>query len=383
MTPPLDTKPSPPRVTVLDARAYGALTAEFAELAARAAEANPHMSPASVKAAQAHQPGGRIMVLTAWADGENRRLLGVWALRLAPSRFSLRQKLFTAPLVPLYDVLSMPVLDRDRASDVAHALVAALRAEPAGPRLVHCPAWFAGGVTARALEAAAQGAGGRLILFERWPRAMLEPASRNDPDEYLRRSMGRGFKKRRTEQRALERATGLSFAMLRGEEAVAALPQFLALEAAGWKGRSGTALGQIPADAAYVVQLMNSLAPSDEALVARLVTREGDPVAMGLLIGSGGTWHYLKTAYDERLAPHSPGKLLGMAITRHFLTDPRFRLMDSGMDDSGDADAQLWGERRAMAHALLALESRAALWPMRIALSVRQRLRQWRRHRHG
>lgn len=355
---------------------YGATYAEtFADLCKRADAPNLHMAPAAVSAAVSFGiASDDIVVLAAQEPGEER-LLGLWALRRTRSLNSALMPVLEAPLVPLYEVSSAPVLDRERASDVAVALVRAIVEAPDLPKILKLPLLpMQGGVFA-AFEAALA-AGSTITTFERWQRPMLVPELDDDAERYLRRALGQGYKKRMQQHRQLDKAGALAFERHRGADAIAALEDFLALEAAGWKGRGGTALASLPQHGAYIREIVRSFAAVDGARID-LLRLDDQPIAGGLLLDLAGQSHFLKIAYDESKARLSPGRALAIEMLRaDFATCRPFRL-DSGAGDRVDPSAYPWGERQEMANAIVALAGNSALLP-RLASTARMRLRRWR-----
>ena len=97
-----------------------------------------------------------------------------------------------------------------------------------------------------------------------------------------------------------------------GPEAVAlATEAFLALEARGWKGRRGSAVGCDERLAAFTRAAMAGLSAEGLAAVTSL-TLDGEPVSMGVVLRSGGTAYTWKIAYEEAAAAFSPGYLLAL-----------------------------------------------------------------------
>jgi CelD/BcsL family acetyltransferase involved in cellulose biosynthesis len=92
-------------------------------------------------------------------------------------------------------------------------------------------------------------------------------------------------------------------------EADAALADFLALEAAGWKGKGGTAIALDPALVGFYAGIVRDAAARG-TLAIRALTLDGRPVAVHLGIVHRGVFYLPKTAYDERLGNVSPGQLL-------------------------------------------------------------------------
>jgi CelD/BcsL family acetyltransferase involved in cellulose biosynthesis len=92
-------------------------------------------------------------------------------------------------------------------------------------------------------------------------------------------------------------------------EVDAALADFLALEASGWKGQGGTAIALDHALVGFYARVARDAAARG-ALAIRSLTLDGRPVAVHLGMVHRGAYLLPKTAYDEALAHVSPGQLL-------------------------------------------------------------------------
>lgn len=368
---------APIAVRRLPAGTYGAAYAEaFADLCRRAEAPNLHLAPAAVAAALSFGIASDDIVVLAAQEQDDERLLGLWALRRTRDLQSGLAAVLRAPLMPLYEVSSAPVLDRDRAGDVAVALLAAIIEAADLPKVLKLPLLPQKNSVFVALEAALMATGGSIATFELWQRPMLVPEPGDDAERYLRRTLGQGYKKRMQQHRQLERAGALAYQRHRGADAITALEAFLTLEAAGWKGRSGTALASLPRHGAYIRELIRNLAAADAARID-LLRLDGAPIAGGLLLDLAGQSHFLKIAYDEGKARLSPGRALAIEMLRaDFATGRPFRL-DSGAGDRIDPSAYPWGERQEMANAIVALADSSAALP-RLAAAARMRLRGWR-----
>jgi hypothetical protein len=361
----------------LPAGTYGASYAEaFADLCRRAEAPNLHMAPAAVAAAMSFGiAADDIVVIVAHEQGDER-LLGLWTLRRTRSLRTGFAPVLEAPLVPLYEVSSAPVLDHERAGDVAVALAIAIVEAPDLPKLLKLPLLPTQGNVFIAIETALAATGSTITTFERWQRPMLVPEPGDDAERYLRRALGQGYKKRLQQHRQLEKAGALTLERHRGADAIAALEDFLALEAAGWKGRGGTALASLPQHCAYIREIVGNFAAADGIRID-LLRLDDRPIAGGLLLDLAGQSHFLKIAYDEGQARLSPGRALAIAMLRaDFAAGAPFRL-DSGAGDRVDPSAYPWGERQEMTNALIALGGRSAALP-RLAAAARMRLRRWR-----
>lgn len=87
------------------------------------------------------------------------------------------------------------------------------------------------------------------------------------------------------------------------------LERFYRLEAAGWKGRRGTAIAADPRTRAFYDRLA-AWAAEEGILSLASLDREGEPVAMHFGLAGEGVVYLPKPAYDERFASCSPGQLL-------------------------------------------------------------------------
>ena len=168
----------------------------------------------------------------------------------------------------------------------------------------------------------------------------------------------------------------LSFRRERSFAARDRLGEFLALEAAGWKGEAGSAIARIPADTAYFEALAAEFARVDSLLLDSLLL-DGRPIAMALQIENAGTRHFLKIAYDERQHRLSPGRSLTIAMLQSDFAATPPVVFDSGAGDGVDAGTYVWGERREIGHALIGVGGAAPRLP-RLAASARRWLRRWR-----
>jgi CelD/BcsL family acetyltransferase involved in cellulose biosynthesis len=295
-------------------------------------------------------------------------------------------------LLPGLQVLQAPPDPRYEASGdpscADAALEDALRRladDPASPKIITAhhlrmdgPAWTTLADMARA---------GRIALtpIVKWERAILERSSAADAETYLTAHLTPSHLRRlRRKQRALRAQGQLALAVsATPAEAAAGLEAFCALEAAGWKGRTRTALTHDPAGLAVVETRLGAGAATDEAFTA-ILTLDGLPIAAGLFLRKGGEALFWKTTYDETLAKHSPGVVFDVMLTAWLYAQPWFERLDAGHDDSVDPDSLIWKQRRAMAHVAIdlrpgSLKGRAVVAAMRL----RQRLRAWRNARQS
>lgn len=100
----------------------------------------------------------------------------------------------------------------------------------------------------------------------------------------------------------------------------AALEDFLRVEAAGWKGRQGTAVDTEPQTRAFYLELARWAADQGWLRLA-LLRVDGRAVAADLALQSHGTHYLLKTGYDPEFSKFAVGKLLRHAVIERAFAD--------------------------------------------------------------
>jgi hypothetical protein len=278
-----------------------------------------------------------------------------WPLRLGRVWPGLRA--LRAPRDPLYDLSGGPAVPETGAAETMALLLQAETWPRSWPRLIAANLLPAEGPVWTALEDMALAGRIDLHVLQRWERSLLDRAAAPNADAYLASFISASRRRRlRQHRKALEAAAGpLSFAAAETPAALgAALQAFHGLEAAGWKGRRGTALAQDARGRAYVEDVLHSMAEAGSAFAA--VLRAGDaPVAAGLFLRAGSEAFYWKTTYDERRARHSPGVQFDIDLTGWLYAQPWFERLDTGHDDSVDPAGLIWKQRRPMANVLIDL----------------------------
>lgn len=355
-----------------------AIEADWRDLVARADVANVFMHPALVRLAgesTAHHP----LVLLAWQTaGTKRRLAGVWAFSVGRApRSVLPVTVLSSPPMP-NAYLSTPVIDRDCLDAVIEAMLATIAATPGLPKTVALEAMSDGSATMQALARVLAARGAAPYVFSRSQRPKL--ASTLDGKTYLEKALSASSRKklRQHRRRLAEKGVLQSTVVTDADDVSRAMEDFLALEASGWKGRERTALSSNPTDAKFARGMIATLAATGDASI-HMLTLDGRPISMQIVLRSGPGAFTWKTAYDEAFRDFSPGMLLLEDYTAALLAEDSIAAVDScAFDDSGYMAAwrervplaQLWFDARTggsaafaalarVQHAYLALRTRA------------------------
>ena len=337
-------------VELLDGHAAAAIADQWRELAERSLEPNLFYGPSHTLAATRHLPGdARARVLAAWRrDGDGARLVGVLPLGVPRGRYLNPLPVLRAP--DFYGTLSTPLVTADRADETLAAMLAELRRR--GVRGVVLPFLHARGPVATALGDVAERAGLRTAVLGAHLRAILR--SELPGAEYIRATLEPKRRKEADRQRRrLAEEGALTFAVARSEEEVSAvLDDFLALEAAGWKGEAGTDLRHVSGGEPFIREAARELARIGRFRIATL-SLDGRTIAAGLVATAGRRAYYLKTAYNESFARFSPGFLLTLDLTSHLLDDSEIDDTDSiAVADHPMVD-RIWTERFPVASVVI------------------------------
>jgi CelD/BcsL family acetyltransferase involved in cellulose biosynthesis len=324
-----------------------ALESQWQDLVARADAANIFMHPALVHLGNEAYLERRCRVLLAWQETTVPRLAGVWAFAVGhPPRSILPISVLIAPAVP-NAYLSAPVVDRDCLDEVLAAMLDHLAAAVSLPSVVALDAMGADTATMQALIRVLEQRGSPMRIFTRSMRPMLD--SNLDGKAYLEQALSSSSRKKlRQHRRRLAEKGSLRSAVLTEPQSVRdAFEDFLTLEAAGWKGRQGTALLNKPSDARFARAMIAALSEQGDAAIHQL-TLDARPVSMQVVLHAGPAAFTWKTAYAEALHDFSPGMLLLEDYTMALLADRRVSYADScAFDDSGYMAT--WKERAAIA----------------------------------
>ncbi|MBS7702964.1 GNAT family N-acetyltransferase [Chelatococcus asaccharovorans] len=316
----------------------------IADLAGRAAEPNPFMHPAFIKAAAAEYGPAAIAVLFAWR-GEARdphALLGALVLRRLRTPF----RLWSASVEGRFhdfSFLSTPVVDASALEPVLTAILDAMAGSSLPKRLSFSLIGDEGPVMT-GLKTVLRQRHSPLAVMASYRRAL----ARSDNPAAFTPSASTRKKLRQYRRRLAEQGPVAVTRHQTPAEVTMALEEFLQLEASGWKGRAGTALISRAADADFARAAFPAMAATGDAVID-VLRLDGKAAAIQILARSGRGYFTWKIAYDEALRDYSPGVLLVEDYTTHLMSDPAVGFLDSCSHDDTGFMAALWKDRQPIA----------------------------------
>ncbi|KRR13626.1 GNAT family N-acetyltransferase [Bradyrhizobium valentinum] len=349
----------------------GISAGQWRALSERAAEPNGYYLPEWELAVNASARGRvNAAALGAWRDASS--LIG-----LVPVISMWRA--YKIPLPALvsadpYGTLCTPLLDCDMAEEAVTSLLR--RARRAGAHALIFRAISLDGAAMKAFTDVLHRGGIEPLVLQSHVRACLDATG--DADDVLREALGaKKLKELRRQRNRLAEHGAVHFDVARTPAEIAtAVETFLMLEASGWKGQRGTALGQDEGDTAFIRRAASALAETGQCEIVTLRVGE-TPVAAAIVLRHRDRAFYFKLGVDERFAKFSPGVQLTLDLTRHLCVDPAIRLVDSTANPDHPMINPIWRGRLAIGDVLIPLRRRDPVIPLiRAALSLRGAIRE-------
>lgn len=322
--------------------------AAWRDLLARAIEPNVFMDPAFAAPAAAHMPPALRPHFVAIWEGVGFEPRGrMIALMAVEPRASLLTRGLAHGWLHRHSALGAPLVDRAASARAIDALYDWAAQQDSGvglvlPRMVRSGPLFSA-LVARAIARnrpwSATGAYERAVLrHDRSAAAITSDAHSGKRRKDLNRKVAR-----------LSDIGAVEFGSACAPDAIrAAVEEFLALEQTGWKGRRGTALLSDIGDATFTRTMTRLMARGAQCRVDWLAL-DGRPIAMAIMIKSGGRGYFWKTAYDEAYSAYSPGVLLARALIESQLADPSIDFTDSCAIANHPMIDHIWPDRQTMA----------------------------------
>ncbi|THK35278.1 GNAT family N-acetyltransferase [Ensifer sp. MPMI2T] len=252
--------------------------------------------------------------------------------------------------------LGVPLLDAEDAAETISNLYEALAAPSSGlPPVLVLPDVRLKGRFTQLARAVAISENLPLTVTDTFERPMLE--SLLDGPTYLRKAIKRAhFKELRRQWKNLEKHGRLIYNVARQPEEIRLrMEEFLALEASGWKGRERSAMIMDRFRAAFAREAVSNLADTDSVRIHTL-DLDGKAIASMIVLLMAGEAYTWKTAYDERYAPYSPGKLLLAELTEWHLDDANIARSDSCAVPNHPVISRFWQEREEMGTLVIGLQ---------------------------
>jgi hypothetical protein len=251
--------------------------------------------------------------------------------------------------------LGTPLLDAEDAAETISNLYEALAAPSAGlPPVLVLPDIRLNGRFAQLVRGVAIGENLPLTVTDTFSRPMLE--SLLDGPTYLREAVSsQHLRELKRQWNNLAKQGALAYNVARQPDEIRLrMEEFLVLEASGWKGRERSAMVMDRFRAAFAREAVNNLAEADSVRIHTL-DLDGKAIATVIVLLMAGEAFAWKTAYDERYAKYSPGKLLVAELTEWHLDDANIIRSDSCAVPDHPVMSRLWQEREEMGTLVIGL----------------------------
>jgi CelD/BcsL family acetyltransferase involved in cellulose biosynthesis len=337
------------------------LVPAWEELARNALEPNPFYEPwMLLPALRAFGAGHDLRVALVWSGYE---LAGLFPLERV-ARYKALPAAALSSWRHAHCLLGTPLVRAGRARLCLDALLD--QSETSLLEFSYVPA---GEPFHRALLEALEARGLRAIVNRSYERGLLRK-HRGTVSAQLRRRLAKN-------ERDLRKHGEFAYVELRPQDDIARwIGQFLELEAAGWKGREGSAMACSPANRGYFAQIIEAAFRRGRLLACGL-DLGARPLARRFSFTAGEAAYAFKIAYDEAFAEASPGVMLERHNLRQVDADPRLQWMDSFSDGANLSVERMWPDRRTMQ----TLAAATGAWGG-LAVAALPALR-WLKHRLG
>jgi CelD/BcsL family acetyltransferase involved in cellulose biosynthesis len=351
--------------------ALGPITPEWRDLASRVLEPNVFYEPAFALAAAPvfGRDSGAGLV---WSGATPARLVGLFPAGITLGRYGVPLRVLVGWTHP-YGPLGTPLVDAEAGEAAIAAWLDYLAIDAKMPKLMLMPSLATEGPFAQAIERALARRRGRSALFGRHARAQLAPSG--DRSRYVEMAIERKkLKELRRQLRRLEDAGAVSFRMANEPGSLAqSLGDFLRLEAAGWKGRAGSAAGDNPDLRWFMEAVVSGLGGEAKARIAGLYLNDRAIASLILLQSKDTVWTW-KIAYDEAFARASPGVQLMLHATTTLLEDRTLARADSCAIANHPMIDHIWRERLPVADRLIHVGPHGSVaFPLAAALEATRR----------
>ena len=346
---------------------------QWRDLAARALVPNLFYEPEFAQAASIPFGKGVQLLTIRQTDAGRERLLLAWPFRIARGRWGIPLSVMLGWGHP-FACLGVPLVDAEHADSAIASLLNVRRTIPTLPPRALFQLIPEDGPFSQILQDVEHRRGQRFTRTERHDRPDWRRGVADDPLATLSSStqakLRQGF-------RGLEREGRVFFETITDHrELPAALEDYLALEASGWKARAGTAIPQSESQTAFMRQLIAALGAQHRVRVDRL--RIGHTTlasSISYLYGAHHAWN-AKISYNEDYAKFSPGSHLVLKITDDYRLNTALTYADSCAPAGHPLMRRFWTTRFFLSNVVVALGEKDRLLGLAGALEqLRPRVR--------
>ena len=326
-------------VEMLDAAGLQALQPEWEALAADAAEANPF-----------YEHWMLLPALRAFGEGDGFRCAAVWQDGTLGALFpmQLQQRFHGMPIRTLRswshrNMLHCTPLIRGKggSQNAVKCVTALLQSRLAA---VYDFDWTCtDGYFYGALVESVLAQGLPWMVTDAYMRPALVRG--RDPRERFNSNTRNNLRRNETRLRAHGEINPVRLAP--GDDLQKWVAQFIELEASGWKGRAGTAIGCREDDRRFFGEVFAE-AFRRERLIVTGLDLAGKPLARHVMLAGGEGCFSLKLAYDEAHEKSSPGMLAEVDNVRQFMENPGPRWIDSNTARESQGYGRVWKDCRTV-----------------------------------
>jgi hypothetical protein len=260
----------------------------------------------------------------------------------------------------LYCCLCTPLIRKGHEANTINTLLEYCASEPKGAAILEWSYVSADGPFAYALCDVFYERGTTTFVDESWTRAAMKPNANSSPEEYLKNAISRKARKeyKRKDKRLSEQGRVEYVAIEAGKpheeiDLNTQLNNFLEIEAAGWKGKEGSAFACDPAHRTFFLEVTKA-AYEHKCLSLTELRFDGQAIASKCDLISGGCGFAFKIAYDENFSRFSPGLLLELEGINEIHHNPNVTWMDSCAVRDHFMINRIWSERRMLQNIVIA-----------------------------
>ena len=341
-------------IACLDRQEIFALGENWEKLSRNAVEENPYYSPIFMRAALENLEANSDLKALAVYRGET--LVGFCPFVVDKWRWLGACSVNRAWINP-YSTLTIPLVDRRCPREVVASLLNAMAEHGACRNFWLFDNFNLDGSVGRLFREFFKTENIASEIFDEFDRPVLEQGSTFE--QHMRDHVSKNRRKslKRNHRNLSERGKVEMRSFTAGPELMAAVEDFLTIEASGWKGEQGTALACHRNSRKFARQAFGG-SGGKSITRADVLYLDEFPIAVSLSIYTGKTAFTLKSAYDETYRSFSPGLLLEAAIIEDFFESQWVEYLDSAVTTTGHVIQGLWNSSIRVGDLLLCADGR-------------------------